>query len=156
MLIVLCILILMYNIKYLICGVGMYKACKEYLIKDAEFKIDKINGEFMSRDEEQENNVKLMPILIFSFAMTIIETVLFAYLLDYDVYKYPTITCILLTWLPLFKKSVTPKAGDLDGLILYKAKLTSTLNDKRTKFGTMSAMVHTAYYIYILQLISSF
>jgi hypothetical protein len=146
----------MYNVKYLVNGIGLYRTCKEYLIKATEFNIDKINGDFMGREEEQKNSVDLVVIFIYSFTMMVIETVLFTYLFDYDFYKYPTIICIILTWLPLFKKSIAPKNNDLDGLIVYKAKLTSTLNDKRTKYGTMSAVIHTAYYIYILQLISTF
>ncbi|WP_110954772.1 hypothetical protein [Anaerosinus massiliensis] len=152
MLLILSVLFLILNINALRNGTFLGKIFKGFYVKDLEFRINSLDGKYVSDKERTENNICLILVSLISIVGLIIELILFANLWEYDYLKYPTMICILLTFAPLAKKS-SSSVDNKEELIVLKAKQQDKIKNPHTLYGVTSAVVHICYYIYAIYIL---
>ncbi|ALS22118.1 hypothetical protein [Paenibacillus naphthalenovorans] len=124
---------------------GLFSSLKSRL-KQIELK--KLNG-----GDEKEYVVEWLkagcfPLIVVSF-LFIAEVLYLVNALDYDPYKFPTITAIAILIIGIIKTKKSKKSNDMteEELIVYKAELVK--KDKRTFMSVIRSFLWVVYFGYM-------
>lgn len=148
MLLIMCVIFLMYNVRYLIKGGLFFKTTSAVLLQGVINKENELAGKHIDKEKTVISGIVLILLLLFFITMMVIEIITFIHLLDIDSYKWPTILCILMTLrqvvvINLSKR--TPSKGELE---VEKLKLIQM--KPRSNYGIISATIHCVYYSYMI------
>ncbi|GAV11478.1 hypothetical protein [Paenibacillus sp. NAIST15-1] len=114
-------------------------------------KIEKAEG--MSEDEFNEKSVKqgCVPLAL-AIILLIIEVYYLIQAINYDTYKYPTVTAIFLIIIGLLANKKIKKVEDMseNERIVYKAEI---LANKRTLWSLVKSIFWTVYFGYMFYIL---
>lgn len=148
MLLIMCVIFLMYNVRYLFKGQLFFETILAVLLQGVINKENELTGKNVDKGKAVISATILILIFLFSATMLMIEIVTFIYLLDMDTLKWPTIMCIILTLRQIVRISLSNKQPTQEEVWSEKRKLLES--SPRTFCGLVSAAIHCVYYSYMI------
>ena len=154
MLLIMCVLFLMFDIRYLCKGRLFHETMKDIAISLLDMQLAKMEGR-----REKEGDIlylggKVILLLLFAIIMLILNLVTYSYLWDIDPYKWPTLLLMVLLIWSLFRASLKSRGNysTKEEIIVAKAKIKS---EKRySAYRIFDAILSCFYYGYIILTIS--